>query len=107
MHQAADSQRRSTKSQRWSAALCLLLSLVSSPAAAQYPEARPAPQEVRTGFSTISTEDERRILTYLATQCEGRGTGQRGFEKAARFVAREFGKIGLKPLGDDGTYFQH
>ncbi len=84
--------------------LCGLL-LVSS-ANAQYPGAQPIPADLKTGFDAIKTDDAKRILTYLATKCDGRGTGQKGFEEAAKFVASEFKRIGLKPLGDRAGYFQ-
>jgi Zn-dependent M28 family amino/carboxypeptidase len=37
---------------------------------------------------------------------EGRGTGQPGADKAARWLAAEFQRMGLSPLGDNGTYLQ-
>src|SRR3954471_19286225 len=37
---------------------------------------------------------------------EGRGTGTRGHEIAARYSAAQFESMGLKPGGDDGTFFQ-
>lgn len=37
---------------------------------------------------------------------EGRGTGTRGYELAAKYVATEFRTMGLQPGGDDGGYFQ-
>ena len=80
--------------------------LCNTTAHAQYSGAKPAPDDLKPGFDAVQVDDAKRILTYLATQCEGRGTGQRGFDKAARFVANEFKRIGLKPLGDNGTYFQ-
>ena len=36
----------------------------------------------------------------------GRGTPSVGLEKAAKFIAARFSEIGLKPIGDDGTFFQ-
>ncbi|HLU39029.1 MAG TPA: M20/M25/M40 family metallo-hydrolase [Planctomycetota bacterium] len=36
----------------------------------------------------------------------GRGTGQHGFERAAAYVSEQMARIGLEPLGDDGTYRQ-
>lgn len=85
----------------------LLAFLVLSVAAkAQYPGAQPPFENLKAGFDAVKVDDAKRILTFLATKCEGRGTGQRGFDKAARFVANEFKNIGLKPLGDNGGYFQ-
>jgi hypothetical protein len=37
---------------------------------------------------------------------EGRYTGTRGYFLAAKYVASQFQEMGLKPTGDNGTYFQ-
>ncbi|MEX1136713.1 MAG: M28 family peptidase [Balneolales bacterium] len=37
----------------------------------------------------------------------GRGTGEDGLKKAANYLADYHEKIGLTPIGDDGSYFQH
>src|SRR5437016_8633121 len=37
---------------------------------------------------------------------EGRGTGQRGGDLAAEYIATQFSLYGLKPAGDKGTYMQ-
>jgi Peptidase family M28/PA domain len=37
---------------------------------------------------------------------EGRGTGTRGHEIAARYVAAQFAAAGLEPAGDGGSFFQ-
>lgn len=37
---------------------------------------------------------------------EGRETGTRGYAMASDYVAKRFGEIGLRPAGDDGTFFQ-
>jgi hypothetical protein len=48
----------------------------------------------------------RRILSALADDSmEGRGTGTRGAQRAATFIAGEMKRAGLEPMGDDG-YFQ-
>ena len=77
-------------------------------AAAQYPGSTPPPKDLKVGFDAIKVSDAQDILGYLAgPECEGRGTGQPGFQKAAEFVAARFKAAGLKPMGDDGTYFQN
>jgi len=81
--------------------------LLVSSANAQYPGAQPVPSDLKIGFDAIKTADAQRILTFLATRCDGRGTGQKGFDKAAKFVAGEFKRIGLKPLGGQASYFQN
>ena len=37
---------------------------------------------------------------------EGRDTGSGGYERAARLVAQRLAAAGLKPLGDNGTWYQ-
>ena len=44
--------------------------------------------------------------TLSADEMEGRGTLQKGGDKAADWIAQKFTQLGLKPLGDSGTYFQ-
>lgn len=41
-----------------------------------------------------------------APEMEGRGTMQPGGDKAANWIADRFQKMGLKPLGDKGSYLQ-
>jgi Zn-dependent M28 family amino/carboxypeptidase len=55
----------------------------------------------------ISTERIRDDIKYLASEpLEGRGVGSRGEELAIEYIARAFEKVGLKPAGERGTYFQ-
>lgn len=55
----------------------------------------------------ISASDLRADVDYLASdELEGRLTGSPGTQKAAAYIANQFKKLGLKPLGDSGTYFQ-
>ena len=45
---------------------------------------------------------------YLASdELMGRGTGTEGIAKAAEYIAKYFEEVGLKPGGEDGTYFQY
>jgi Zn-dependent M28 family amino/carboxypeptidase len=75
---------------------------------AQYPGSAPPPAEWKKGFDSIKNSDGKAFLSYLAgPECMGRGTGQPGFQKAADFIAARFKEFGLKPVGDDGTYFQN
>jgi hypothetical protein len=46
-------------------------------------------------------------MAFLADDLlEGRGTGKRGHEIAARYVGAQFEAMGLKPAGQGGTYYQ-
>jgi hypothetical protein len=57
--------------------------------------------------ATIRPEAIRADMRFLADDLlEGRGTGTRGHEIAAKFMASEFEAMGLEPAGDNGTYFQ-
>ena len=47
---------------------------------------------------------ERILRTLAHDSMEGRGTATPGEERAARFIASEMKKIGLKPMGDDGFF---
>lgn len=49
----------------------------------------------------------KKDIYFLASdECEGRGVGTKGLDKAAEHIAAEFKKAGLKPGGVNGTYFQ-
>jgi hypothetical protein len=58
-------------------------------------------------MSTIHPEAIRGDMRFLADDLlEGRGTGTRGYDLAAKFMATQFETLGLQPAGDNGTYFQ-
>ncbi len=55
----------------------------------------------------LSAERMKATVKYLASdRLEGRGPGTTGEELATQYLADEFKKAGLKPLGEKGTYFQ-
>jgi len=56
----------------------------------------------------VDADRIRAHVKYLASdELEGRGTGQKGGERAAAYVAQEFSSYGLLPAGENGTYFQN
>ena len=56
----------------------------------------------------INPERIRAHVKFLSSDLlEGRGTGQRGGDIAAEYLATQFALNGLKPAGDNGTYFQN
>jgi hypothetical protein len=58
-------------------------------------------------MAAIRPEALRGDMRFLADDLlEGRGTGARGHEIAAKFIASSFERMGLEPAGDNGTYFQ-
>lgn len=57
------------------------------------------------GAQTFSPERVRADVAFLADDLlEGRGTGTRGYDIAAHFVASRFEALGLTPGGDKGWY---
>lgn len=57
---------------------------------------------------TVKVETIREVTTDLSSpEMQGRGTMQPGGDKAARYIADRFSKLGLKPLGDNkNSYLQ-
>src|SRR6202162_1033320 len=57
--------------------------------------------------AAIDAEKIRAHVKFLSSDLlEGRGMGQRGSDIAAEYIATQFALDGLKPAGDQGTYFQ-
>ena len=55
----------------------------------------------------IDPEHIRAHVRFLSHDLlEGRGTGQRGGDIAAEYIATQFALYGLKPAGDNGSYLQ-
>ncbi len=67
----------------------------------------PLPSDVMASMQGI---DSRRIgehVRFLANDLlEGRGTGTRGGDIAANYIATQFALYGLKPAGDNGSFLQ-
>jgi hypothetical protein len=60
-----------------------------------------------TGVSAITAADLKEWLTYLASdQLQGRATYTEGLGLAASYIAEHLKAWGVKPAGDDGSYFQ-
>lgn len=62
----------------------------------------PAPQE---GVSDAGQQWWSHVQHLADDKLEGRNVGTKGFDEAARYVAEQFERAGLKPAGVDG-YFQ-
>lgn len=59
------------------------------------------------GYESISPNDLRAHLNFLASdELEGRETTYRGQKIAALYIASVFQRLGLKPAGHDGSFFQ-
>jgi len=87
-------------------AACCLLYLVTLPAIvfAQENNLSFPPAEV---MQRIRPEGIRADMAFLADDLlEGRGTGTRGYMLAAKYIASQYEQMGLKPAGENGTFFQ-
>src|SRR5690606_31883571 len=84
----------------------LLLSFVAAPLAAQMTAERSG-GAVAAGAATITETDVARRIGIIAHDSMlGRDTPSRGLELTAQYIADEFKRLGLKPGGDNGTWFQ-
>src|SRR5438309_11214860 len=93
--------------------ILLALSLAVPTGLAQRRSGRPAAAKTATvvasrGVDTITAAQLKSYLYFIASdEMEGRDTPSRGLDTTAKFIAMNLGRWGLKPAGDDGTFFQH
>ena len=81
--------------------LAVLLLCASRPATAQDLSA-----DRKAALDRISADSLRGHLSFLASDLlEGRATPSRGLDLAAAYIAAQYRRAGLEPIGDDG-YFQ-
>src|SRR5579864_9415719 len=88
--------------------------LVASAAAAQsktpapvWPDEGPFKWAPRPTVPEITANDLRtRLYQFADDSMLGRRIGEPGNYKGTEYIAREFKRLGLKPGGDNGTYFQ-
>jgi Zn-dependent M28 family amino/carboxypeptidase len=88
-------------------AFLLMFALISSQAFAQQTAPAALSQAEKDLAASIKIGTIKEITAALAAdEMQGRGTMQPGGEKAANWIADRFQKLGLKPLGDKGSYLQ-
>ena len=94
----------------WRAAGAALLGLAlgwPTAADAQRGGRREGDDERQGTRGSISAGDLRlRLRAFAHDSMNGRATGTDGHERATRYIADELRRVGLKPAGDSGTYFQ-
>src|SRR5215472_15757222 len=65
------------------------------------------PPAAFAALQDIRPENIEQHVRFLSHDLlEGRGTGQRGGDIAAEYIATQFALYGLKPAGENGTYMQ-
>ena len=79
----------------------------AAPPAATKAKGPALPVAAAAAMKSIDPERMRAHVRFLSHDLlEGRGTGQRGGDVAAEYIATQFALYGLKPAGDGGTYMQ-
>ena len=72
-----------------------------------WPDEGPRTWAPRPTVPEITANDLRTRLYQIADDSMlGRRVGELGNYKATSYIAAEFKRLGLKPAGDDGTFFQ-
>ena len=93
----------------------LLAITIASAAAAQskapapvWPDEGPYKWAPRPTEPAITANDLRtRLYQFADDSMEGRRIGERGNYKGTAYIAHEFQRLGLRPAGDSGTFFQN
>ena len=71
------------------------------------PKVAALPAAGEQAMAAINPENIRWHVKFLSHDLlEGRGTGQRGGDIAAEYIATQLALYGLKPAGDNGSYMQ-
>ena len=75
---------------------------------AAWPDEGPRTWAPRPTDTAITANDLRtRLYQFADDSMLGRRIGELGNYKGTEYIAREFKRLGLKPAGDNGTYFQN
>ncbi|NJD19831.1 MAG: hypothetical protein FIA95_11190 [Gemmatimonadetes bacterium] len=72
-----------------------------------WPDEGPAVWAPRPTATAITANDLRtRLYAFADDSLTGRRIGERGNHQGTAYIAEEFKRLGLVPVGDSGTYFQ-
>jgi hypothetical protein len=79
----------------------------SAPVKPVWPDEGPFKWAPQPTTRDITANDLRtRLYQFADDSMSGRRIGEPGNFKGTEYIAREFKRLGLKPAGDNGTYFQ-
>src|SRR5919108_84342 len=68
----------------------------------------PAPPQATQVVSDLSADRYQKHVAYLASpEMKGRASGSPELDRAADYIAQQFRLFGLRPAGDNNTYFQN
>jgi hypothetical protein len=80
---------------------------VARPERPVWPDEGPRTWAPRPTVSAITANDLRtRLYQFADDSMQGRRIGEKGNFKGTEYIAGEFKRLGLKPAGDSGSYFQ-
>ena len=86
----------------------LLLSSTASAKDGNFVPTAQVPPEYAAGVESITESDSEQILRHLVEgDMAGRGTGQEGFLKAAKWFSTQLEASGFQPAGENGSWFQN
>jgi Zn-dependent M28 family amino/carboxypeptidase len=86
--------------------ICLALFIILASLASVHAQST-LPPAAQKAMNAIDAEKIRATVKYLADDAlQGRGTGQKGGDMAADWIAAQLKGYGVMPAGDQGTYFQ-
>jgi len=86
--------------------IAAVLAMTATIAARAHAQSRT--DQVRTAANTIVAENLMRDISYIASDAlKGRATPSPGLDSAAAFIVRRLVAMKIKPVGDNGTYYQH
>ena len=87
--------------------LVLVLLLQAAPLSAATKGRTPLSAAAKKAAEVITIEQLKNYLYFIASdEMEGRDTPSRGLDLTAKFIAMNLSRWGIKPAGDNGTYFQ-
>jgi hypothetical protein len=80
---------------------------VARPQRPVWPDEGPRTWAPRPTVSAITANDLRtRLYQFADDSMQGRRIGEKGNFKGTEYIAGEFKRLGLKPAGDSGSFFQ-
>lgn len=81
----------------------------SEPSSQENSPAQKTSTEALLAYQDQITQDflKPHLTAFAHDTMEGRETGTPAEAKAAKYLADEYQKMGLKPVGDNGSYYQH
>ena len=89
------------------ALITLLIAALLFPSAPGQAQKANDSSSIDAALRSLRPEAIRAHMRFLSDDLlEGRATGSRGYEIAAKYMAAQFEALGLEPAGDSGSYFQ-